>query len=338
MWQYTTETIINSEKGKLLGDVRFGVFGVDGDNVVERTAEGSAQDEDSLLIDGVLSARVCDIKNVYYTKYVPEAMEKAVLDLASATYAKGDVLRLKVVLHQQGQVSSIFQNAYLKHNKPFFFEIVADGTVATDAAALVKVINRELNATDFHFFKATVDEGKSVIKFEGADCYIRFTEIQLAKVEADNAATGASLLGYENYTELLSVKHKDIVENKKQADWQLGSEGMGTVRQLVKNLRVPTCANVDPFGVDFGGKPVPGGEYGQWLIELVSDRRHVGGQVMGSYNDKSITSHVFFINEANESLLNKWKEMLGTIKADYAALTGDTVEPAVAKKEIGSVQ
>lgn len=337
MWQYTTETIINSEKGKLFGDVRFGVFGVDGENVVAR-AEGAVKPEDSVLIDGVLSARVCDIKRIIKTGYQDEEMAAAHIDLATAGYAKGDVLRLKVVLHQQGQVSSIFQNAYLKHNKPFFFEIVASDDAATgavaDAEALVKVINRELRATDFHFFKATNNAG--VINFEGADCYIRFTEIQLAKVEADNAATGAALLGYENYTKLAD----GVID-------AVGSEGMGTVRQLVKNLRVPTCANVDPFGVDFGGKPVPGGQYDQYLIELVSDRRHVGGQVMGSYNDKSITSHVFFINKANEALNTAWDTFIkiipgatdeeGVIVNVKKIETGD-VEPTVAKTEIGSVQ
>ncbi len=330
MWQYTTETIINSEKGKLFGDVRFGVFGVKDNDVVAREA-GAVTKNDSVLIDGVLSARVYDIVNIIKTGYRDEEMAAAHIDLKTAGYAKGDVLRLKVVLHQQGQVSSIFQNAYLKHNKPFFFEIVASDDAATgaeaDAEALVKVINRELRATDFHFFKATNAAG--VINFKGADCYIRFTEIQLAKVEADNAATGASLLGYENYTKLADA----VID-------AVGSEGTGTVRQLVKNLRVPTCANVDPFGVDFGGKPVPDGQYDQYLIELVSDRRHVGGQVMGSYNDKSITSHVFFINKANTALDTAWDNFVKLIleKSQATTLEQGDVEPTVAKIEIGSVQ
>lgn len=337
MWQYTTETIINSEKGKLFGGVRFGVFGTgkdeEGNDAVVARAVGAVENNDSVLIDGVLSARVCDIARIIKTGYRDEAMAAAHIDLATAGYAKGDVLRLKVVLHQQGQVSSIFQNAYLKHNKPFFFEIVASDDAATgavaDAKALVKVINRELNATDFHFFKATVAEGASVINFEGADCYIRFTEIQLAKVEADSAATGAALLGYENYTKLADGVPDTV-----------GSEGMGTVRQLVKNLRVPTCANVDPFGVDFGGKPVPGGQYDQYLIELVSDRRHVGGQVMGSYNDKSITSHVFFINKANSALNDAWETFVNLLleKGQATEIEQGDKKPAVAKTEIGSVQ
>lgn len=332
MWQYTTETIINSNAGHIgdNSDKRFAVIdATSGKEVATATAAAA----DFFLIDGVNTFRKCDIQKIYRAAYRPEVMAAAHIDLTTAGYAKGDVLRLKVVLHQQGQVSSIFQNAYLKHNKPFFFEIVAsdDATTgaAADAEALVKVINRELRATDFHFFKAT--DNKGVINFEGADCYIRFTEIQLAKVEADNAATGAALLGYENYTKLAD----GVID-------AVGSEGMGTVRQLVKNLRVPTCANVDPFGVDFGGKPVPGGKYNQYLIELESDRRHIGGQVLGAL-DRSITSHVFFINQ---DIVSTWEAELGKLGTieEYAVLS-DPNDPSskpaaltAAKTKIGSVQ
>lgn len=330
MWQYTTETIINSEKGHLENGKRFAVIAAK-DGKVITTGAGP---KDFVVIDGVLTARICDINCIHKTEYVPEANAEYKLDLAGLNYVAGDVLRLKVVLHQQGQVSSIFQNAYLKHNKPFFFEIVAKGNADEDAEALVKAIKREMQATDFKFFKAEVDAAKvSQINFEGADCYIRFTEIQLAKVEADNAATGAALLGYENYTVLANG---DVVT--------VGSEGMGTVRQLVKNLRIPTDANTNPFGVDFGGKPVPGGKYDQYLIELVSDRRHVGGQVMGAL-DQSITSHVFFINQdlstewdAFIALIDINNELTTYMQADMDPDSPKTPDSLVAKTDIGSVQ
>ena len=68
---------------------------------------------------------------------------------------------------------------------------------------------------------------------------------------------------------------------------------------------------------------------------------------MGSYNDKSITSHVFFINKANEALNTAWDTFIkiipgatdeeGVIVNVKKIETGD-VEPTAAKTEIGSVQ
>jgi hypothetical protein len=62
-------------------------------------------------------------------------------------------------------------------------------------------------------------------------------------------------------------------------------------------LRIPTSASLNPFGSYQGGKPVPGGEYDQYLIQYVVDRSHMGHQVVGSVADKSMTSHVLFIEK-----------------------------------------
>ncbi len=65
----------------------------------------------------------------------------------------------------------------------------------------------------------------------------------------------------------------------------------------MKNLRIPTDARTNPFAPDFGGLPVPGGQYDQYVIEYVTERRFIGHQVMGAI-DKSVTTHVLFLNSA----------------------------------------
>ena len=79
-------------------------------------------------------------------------------------------------------------------------------------------------------------------------------------------------------------------------------------------MRIPTSASLNPFGSYQGGKPVPGGEYDQYLIQYVVDRSHMGHQVIGSVADKSMTSHVLFI-EKNASAV--FAGMLKTAKIPF---------------------
>ena len=124
------------------------------------------------------------------------------------------------------------------------------------------------------------EESTYDIVLKATDCYIRINKMQLAQVPG----TGMDYNGWQNYTELA------VGEVVKE-----GREGNGTVARLVKNLRIPTSASLNPFGSYQGGKPVPGGEYDQYLIQYVVDRSHMGHQVIGSVADKSMTSHVLFI-------------------------------------------
>jgi hypothetical protein len=274
MWQYTTETIINSTD-RFHYDTTNGIF----------------------IIDGATTLRKDDGKiTVYKSEYVPEVNAEATLTVPNVT--AGDTLRLKVVLRQQGLVSSIYQNAYLKHNKPLFFEVKATGTATDDAEALVKAITKQLGMSDFKFFTAT--NATTVITLTAADCYVRFVEISLDKIGAATG-TGEALLGFEDY-----------VNVAKGTITKVGTEGNGTVRQLIKNLRIPTGASVNPFGADQGGKPVPGGKYDQYLVEYVTDRRHVGGQVMGAL-DQSLTSHIFFINTVDTNVETEFEKGLAAV-------------------------
>ena len=313
MWQYTTETIINSNKGNLEGGVRFAVY----DNQGKATTNKPNPNTNRFIIDGVNAFVAKNITAVYKTEHEDEVLEVAVITVPTAGYAAGDTLRLKVVLRQEGLVSSIYQNAYLKHNKPLFFEIAAVAEASKNAEALVKVIKQQLGVSDFKFFTASADS--TVITLTAADCYARFAEISLDKVGAAEGS-GEALLGFEDY---VNVATGEVTIH--------GSEGMGTVRQLIKNLRLPTSAATNPFGADQGGKPIPGGKYTQYLLEYTTDRRHVGGQVMGAL-DKSITSHVFFIESA---VVDDFDKALALV-ADVTEV--ELKKPTAAKTEIGSVE
>lgn len=281
MFQYSTETIINSNVGNVP---------VGGNNVryaaVKMGASGITAGTDAFLVDGVGLYHKDLIKKVTVARYIPEVKE--VIEITIPAVAAGETLRLAVYTSQEGLSSSTYADAQLFHKKPFFYEIEAVGTAATDAQKLCDLINKEMRATDFNYFKASVASGSAVLTLTADDCYTRFQKIHLATVEL-----AANMTGWEDFK---SVEIDWVRKNGTVTGVTLtpGTEGAGTVRRLIKNLRVPTDANTDVFGIDTGGKPIPGGKYDQIVIEYVTERRHIGGQVVGAI-DNSVTTHTFFV-------------------------------------------
>lgn len=276
MWQYTTETIINSNKGNLEGGVRALIVDNADDN------------EKVLLIDGVGSYVKKYVKRV--TKYgCREAKnEEAEITVVAPTLASGQTsaeVRLTVALREEGRQSSIMQDAYLHHSKPFRFEVTALATdsAANIAAKLVKVIKKTLALSDFKFFTVNASEAKLTLK--AADCHIRFISVALDQIGA-SADLAAKITGFEDHAALAAGKVTVA-----------GDCGAGTVEHLIKDLRIPTNASINPFGADQGGRPIPGGQYDQYLIEYETPRAHVAHGVMGSVGEISRTSHVLFLEK-----------------------------------------
>lgn len=286
MWQYTTETIINSNKGKLAGGKRIVVDG------------------GKLLIEGVGAFDLNKIEKVWKRAYQPA--KKAEGRLTIKTVKPGDVYRLQVWVSEEGTIRPELQNAMLMKSLPFQFEVIAGANAAELAGALEKAVNKMFIKKGADKLFTVVEDKKAgalnaaVLKFEATDCYVRFDNVKLDKV-----ADSANLTGYQDYEAADAV-------------WTLaerGTEGNGTVARLVKNMRIPTKTSLDPFGADQGGKPVPGGEYAQYMFEYVTDRSHVGHQVFGSVGDQSLTTHILFLNEKDANLVTDFETALKSTTA-----------------------
>lgn len=309
MWQYTTETIINSNKGNLEGGVRAKMVG----NV--------------LLIDGVGSFDKKYVKRVAKYEYRAAANEVAEITIPAASATTAGVWRLTVALREEGRQSSIMQDAYLHHSKPFHFEVEV---AATDAAAdiaekFAKAVKKMLSMSDFKFFKAENSGAKLVLT--AADCHMRFI-VDAIRVDQIHPATvadvAAVITGFEDFVSVLASAPVITVK---------GDCGAGTVEHLIKDLRIPTGASINPFGADQGGKPVPGGQYDQYLIEYETPRAHVAHGVMGSVGEVSRTSHILFLEKTGAAaigtlILSLVDEPEAVVKESKAAVKG----------EIGSVQ
>ena len=329
MWQYTSETIINSNEGKFLPanettPVRFAIIDKDGKKV---TTGFDADVHNKLVIDGVVCLDTADIKAMYRTPYMPAENAQAEITISAE---EGAVLRLRVRLTEIGNSRSIMQNAYLHKSKPFTYEIISTDDAEKNAAAFAKLIKKDLAETDFKLFSVAVDGAKLTVT--AADPYIRFADfggLALSKgqeggLELLKIATpaGTGLTGIEDAE---SLGFGTVLVT--------GNQGAGTVARIIKDLRIPTSATSDPFELKDGGMPIPGGKYDQYLIEVETKRRHIAGGVVGSINE-SLTSFVFFIESAAKS---DWKAMLdlfNEVEVEKAGIKND--EGDVVNKNIAT--
>lgn len=304
MWQYTTETIINSNKGNLEGGVRALIVNPDGSSAGSGSG-AELSDEAVLLIDGVGSYVKKYVKRVTKYGWREAKNEEAELTVVAPTMATGQTsaeVRLTVALREEGRQSSIMQDAYLHHSKPFHFEVTA---LAADSASdiaekLVKVIKKTLALSDFRFF--TVEASGAKLTLKAADCHIRFISIELDQIGA-SADLAAKITGFEDYAALATGEVTVA-----------GDCGAGTVEHLVKDLRLPTNASINPFGADQGGRPIPGGQYDQYLIEYETPRAHVAHGVMGSVGEISRTSHVLFLEKTGAAEVAALVESFGDLE------------------------
>lgn len=290
MWQYTTETIINSNKGKLEGGKLF------------------YADADKIYIEGVGAFEKANIKGAWMRPYAKAENAEGKMAMPTSVVADA-VYRLQVWVSEEGTIRPELQNAMLMKSLPFQFEVVAPSKTPEDLAkAFVKAINKMFTKKGADRLFIAELGGSDDIKLTATDCYVRFDEVRIDQVPSGEL----DLNGYQNY------KTTDAV----WTEGSRGTEGNGTVARLVKNLRIPTKTSLDPFGAWHGGKPVPGGEYDQYMFEYVTDRSHAGHQVFGSVGDKSLTTHVFFVEKAASSDFGK------LIKFTTYAPTKATVESA----------
>lgn len=331
MWQYTTETIINSNKGHL------------GTNKDKRfVVEGG-----KLLIEGVGAFDITTIKNsgkVWKRAYQPALPAKAELTIPADDITKGEYYRLQVWVSEEGTIRPELQNAMLMKSLPFQFEVKATDDATKLAEDLAKAVKKMFlkKGSDRLF---TVTEASGELTFEATDCYVRFDEIRLDRINDSDTKNG-SLTGYKDYEDVIVLDKEALGKTPNVR----GTEGNGTVARLVKNMRIPTKTSLDPFGADQGGKPVPGGQYNQYMFEYVTDRSHVGHQVFGSVGDQSLTTHILFIegyNAENDSASGAAAEFEKLLtensitwetyapEANYVAVTPEKTAKAIASAQEG---
>lgn len=324
MWQYTTETIINSNKGKLTLTDSLGAIVIDDSaNKINVDNVRFYVKDNALYIEGVGVFKKDSVKNAWYRPY--QAAVPASGELAVPAGTVGHVYRLQVWVSEEGTVRPELQNAMLIKSIPFHFEVEAVNGEALEVTLAKAIKNTFAKKGAEKLFTAV--SGANKLTLTATDCYVRIDQVRLDEVP-NTTAGYVDLTGYQNYTPVQGATWTEIAR---------GTEGNGTVARLVKNLRLPTKTSLDPFGADQGGKPVPGGKYDQFMFEYVTDRSHVGHQVLGSVGDKSLTTHVFFVDQSVSSLFKGCLDVVAdnveTYQPTANTTTGEYKQAKVAQTE-----
>lgn len=270
MYQFTKETIINSNLDSNGVSTKF--FADDANNVF------------SVLRSGNFPAS--RVTSAIKIPYVPATLEKINALTITGTYTSGKVYRLYIKLNRVGSYTSDYANSMTRNFLEKFYEVTSNGVTADLVTAFVSAINKENNFKDNVYFKA-VDGGSAVLTLTAIDEYTRFVTAEIQEVKADSA----SLTGYDSFIPGLNI----IAAAKTASKFIAGTEGFGTVKQITKNLRLPTLANTNWLAIGQDERPVPGGEYTCYILKLKTVDAEQGGVSTVGQELTSVTTHKFYV-------------------------------------------
>lgn len=257
MFQYTTTTVINSNKDS---------------NGVTDKFKGDAN---AFRVTRVGTFKKDNIKGAYKRAYTAGVKEKAKITVPDAT--SGKVIRLNIDVRLVKSTYSEYANSYLFFKKPIVVEVIATGTAATDAAALVKQVEGLQDRFGESYIKATV--AGAVITLEAKTDFQRFHTVEILEEK-------------ESGNSLVQPDYKSIATGTVTVD---GKVGFGDDAYMIRSIMVPTLENTRAFGINQEERPILGGNYSQFTLRYEVEKDHDDGVWAGA---KSITTHVFYVNNA----------------------------------------
>ena len=232
------------------------------------------------------------VHSIHRAPYYPEVCESVKLDVNGLNGT------LVITISQEGRVISLVSDRLAHHTKDYIF----NGTPVQWQAQF----ERQAAMEDMdRLIDVTVSGTDLLVKAK--DCYTR-----IDKVVFDGATT-------KTWTRV--GEYKDTLKGEwttSAGDFVPGTEGMGTVTRILKNMRLQTNAHLSAHGFDMDERPLPGAQYEQWTIQYVSERRHQSGEVFGSINHSLVTL-IFFVNKADSDLIKDWNTALQALSSTDAA-------------------
>ena len=288
MFEFNREFIINNNVGPLtiapFAGKRFGY-----DNVAK-----------VLKVGKMINIEAAKVHSIHRAPYYPEVSEVVTLPL---TVSGTNVLNgtLVVTIAQEGRLISLVSDRLAEHTKDYIF----NGTPAD----WVNQFNRQAAMEDMDRLLDMAIVG-GALELRAKDCYTR-----IVKVVYD-AANGAGIEPSRTWNRVTTFQ--SLITSSWTGALVPGTEGMGTVTRILKNMRLQTNAHLSAHGFDMDERPLPGGKYEQWTIQYVSERRHQSGEVFGSINHSLVTL-IFFVEDG---AMTDWLAAIG--QGGAAANAADT--------------
>lgn len=236
------------------------------------------------------------ITKIYVNKASKAEYAKAEVSLSGLNAA--DVYRIQLYIRISGTAESTYANDWVFKGKPLSLGEFKGNTTAQNVVSLIKRHQLAMYGEDL--VKVTAKNATTVV-IEAKSQYQRFinqdtnlgVELQVYTPNADNFQ---SVYGSG---EFVPVDGKVTVICE-------GKEAAGDFAHIVKNLRLPTDANLRWYGIANGDvmndeanddKPNPGVYYTQITVEYERERGLGNADVLGGLA-RSRTQHVFFVADS----------------------------------------
>lgn len=282
MFQFTTTTVINSAK--------------DYTNPSVDLFKGDSKYFD---VKRVNRFKVKNIRSVYKQDPVAQSNAKATIDMAkvketlTANKATKGTFRVEIYVHlAQSNNNPLYSNTWVVKGRPWTFEFSATSTeeAGNIVDKVIKMITKfKLFTMDTEQLKATKESTKLVLTAQ--DPYQIFSKVELQYFDPSIGTTTGCCTPRGEYAPVENYGVTNV------ATITPGNEGFGTFEWIMRNLRLPTAEQTRWNALYQDDRPMVGATYTQYTLEYCENRGILGGDAVGE-ETKSVTTHVFFVNQA----------------------------------------
>lgn len=281
MFQFTTTTVINSAK--------------DYTNPSVDLFKGDSKYFD---VKRVNRFKVKNIRSVYKQDPVAQSNAKATIDMSkistvlTTSKATKGTFRVEIYVHlAQSNNNPLYSNTWVVKGRPWTFEFSATST--EDAGNIVdkviKMITKfKLFTMDTEQLKATKESTKLVLTAQ--DPYQIFSKVELQYFDPSIGTTTGCCTPRGEYAPVENYGVTNVTTITP------GNEGFGTFEWIMRNLRLPTAEQTRWNALYQDDRPIVGATYTQYTLEYCENRGILGGDAVGE-ETKSVTTHVFFVNQ-----------------------------------------
>lgn len=286
MFQFTTTNVINSNKDYTTGKPLWST----------QEANELSHIPASLNIKRVNKFLAPNVVAIYKALASDPSMAKVTLDLSQISGTDGESYRLAVYVGlTQASQDSRYANDLILKGKPFTVDFVWKTSAADVAKNLAKTIDKY--AVMVYGEKLlNVSYSGTFLTIEAVNEYQRFRKVNIEKFDKD-AYFGRGEYNPVRTLENLTEKSTNAALTGTVEGYYVGKEGFGTYSYLLHNLRIPTAMRTRAFGVNLDENPIIGAKYNQYTIHYCTDRGVLGTNAVGD-TVKSVTTHVFYVNQA----------------------------------------
>jgi len=294
MFQFTTTTVINANQDYSTGETPLWSS--------QEAKDGNVASFNIKRHLKFLKPNVVSITKAEYTEpKVPEATLN--LGALTAPIDEDKLFRIAMYIRLSDSANSYYANDLVFKGRPFYIEFIwKKGETADKVAERIKKMTKKFMLTVYEKEFVKVSVSGAVVTIKGADEYQRFTRMDIEEfVKKDTCpifggfeVVKSALPTTMQYLEDGKTKNPDYDE---QFKIEQGVEGFGTYQYILKNLRLPTAARLSYGAVNADEAPVLGAKYNEYVVRYCVNRGIMGGDAVGEVT-KSLTTHVFFVNQA----------------------------------------